>query len=243
MDQNGIAVVRLDRPPANALELESARALHGALAQAAREDDARGVVLTGTGEFFSAGLDLKVVPAYDPAHQREMILALTQLVRTIYGFPKPLVAALNGHGVAAGTLLALASDYRVGPDDRSRFGLTGVRVGIPYPTAALAVIEAELAPPARRVILLTAQTFDSRAAHAMGIIDELVPPTTVLEHAISHARDLTAMPADGYRTTKLALRKTTLDTIDRVLRDQDDPFLGAWIPERRRGEPTIGGPL
>lgn len=241
--REGVVQIRLDRPPANALELESTMALDHALRAAATQSEAGGVVLTGTGDCFCAGLDLKVVPSYTPDRQREMVLALSSLVRTVYGFPKPLLVALNGHGVAAGTLLALASDYRIGPDDGSRFGLTGVRVGIPYPAAAMSVIEAELAPPARRVALLSARTFDVREARRLGIVDEIVPPRTVLERALEVARDMADMPPDAYRSTKLALRRKALDAIDRVLRDADDPFLESWIPSAGHEPDVERGPL
>lgn len=224
-----MAVVRIDRPPANALELVSTLALDNALRETAERPDVMATVLTGTGDCFCAGLDLKVVPGYGPEQQLAMILALSSLVRTAYGFPKPLVVACNGHGVAAGTLLALTSDYRIGPDDGSRFGLTGVRVGIPYPTAAMTVIEAELAPPARRVVLLSARTFGVHEAHQMGIVDEIVQGAAVMERAIAVARDLADLPAEVYRKTKLALRREALRTIDRVLHDGDDPSLEPWI--------------
>ncbi|MCH8938964.1 MAG: enoyl-CoA hydratase/isomerase family protein, partial [Gemmatimonadetes bacterium] len=140
-----VAVVTLDRPPANALDLAFTRDLEAALAEV-ECGDAASLVLTGSGDFFSAGLDLKVVPGYSRERQRDMIVALGRLVGRLYGNPRPTVAAVNGHGVAAGTLLALACDYRIGPLGNYRFGLTGARVGIPYPIAAQAVIDAELDP-------------------------------------------------------------------------------------------------
>jgi enoyl-CoA hydratase len=71
------------------------------------------VVLTGTGACFSAGLDLKAVPAYSPDELKRMILAINRLCRLIYAFPKPLVTAVDGHAIGGGLVIALTGDYRV----------------------------------------------------------------------------------------------------------------------------------
>src|SRR5215207_4722317 len=108
-----IAVVRMDRPPANALDLEL-----GAELFAAAEDLAGAgpdaVVLTGRDAFFSAGLDLNLVPTLDAKSQLEMVVGVNRLVAAWYGLPRPVVAAVNGHAVAGGLVIALCADYRVG---------------------------------------------------------------------------------------------------------------------------------
>ncbi len=223
-----VAVVRLDRAPANAFDLSLARELDGALSDV-ESSDAKSLVLTGSGDFFSAGLDLKVVPGYSQSEQRDMILALGKMVGRLYAFSRPTIAAVNGHGVAAGTLLALACDYRVGPRGDYRFGLTGARVGIPYPIVAQAVIEAELDPATTRIMLLGAKQFGPEEAVAKGILDELCDPDEVLQRAIEAARQRSRMPAVAYGRIKQQLQAAALERIHAANPGGDDPFLESWM--------------
>ncbi len=223
-----VAVVRLDRAPANAFDLALARELDGALSDV-ESSDAKSLVLTGSGDFFSAGLDLKVVPGYSQSEQRDMILALGRMVGRLYAISRPTIAAVNGHGVAAGTLLALACDYRVGPRGDYRFGLTGAKVGIPYPVVAQAVIDSELDPATTRIMLLGAEQFGPEEAVAKGILDELRDPDEVLERAIEAARARSRMPAVAYGRIKQQLRAAALERIHDANHRGDDPFLESWM--------------
>ena len=80
------------------------------------------------------------------------------------------VAAVNGHAVAAGLVLALACDRRIGPDRNAHFGLTEVRAGIPFPAVAMAIVRAELAPAAARSLVLLGQRVDATSAAAFGLV-------------------------------------------------------------------------
>src|SRR5436309_12929302 len=132
VEQRGdVALVRIDRPPANALDLSLLDEGHGVLAELEAAEPGA-VVLTGRDGFFSAGVDLKVVPALDAADQREMVAGINRLFAGWYGFPRPGVCAVNGHAIAGGLTLALCGDHRVGaPAGRS--GLAGLAGGVPYP--------------------------------------------------------------------------------------------------------------
>jgi enoyl-CoA hydratase len=225
---DNVTVVKLDRPPANALDLSFTQELEAALGDT--EIGGTGsLVLTGTGDFFSAGLDLKLVPGYSQDEQREMILALGRLVGRLYADPRPTVAAVNGHAVAAGTLLALACDYRVGPRGDYRYGLTGARVGIPYPVAAQTVIESELDPATRRILVLGATQLGPEEAVHRGILDELYPADRVLARAVDVARERATLPADAYGKIKRQLRATALQRIRDANEGGNDPFLESWI--------------
>jgi enoyl-CoA hydratase/carnithine racemase len=128
-----IAICRLDRPPANAVEIGFVGRMAEVFEEVLMKDDVSAVVLTGAGSFFSGGLDLKIVPAYGPEEQRALIESVNRMITRLYGFPRPLVAAVNGHAVAAGLILILTADYRVGTRAACQIGLTEARVGIPFP--------------------------------------------------------------------------------------------------------------
>ncbi len=228
----GVTVIRLNRPPHNALEIESTTQLADSL-ELVQDGTTTAIVLTGDGDRFSAGLDLKVVPLYHRSRQRQLLDALNRLVLNLYGCPLPTVAAINGHAVAAGTLLTLACDYRVGPTTQCRFGLPGARVGIPYPLPAWTVFEAELAPAVRRMMLLTARTFDAHEAMAKGVIDELQPPKRVLDRAITMALEMAQMPQASFAAVKLRLRSEAIARIKEGMKSEVDPFLADWLVPKR----------
>jgi len=224
-----VALLRFDRPPANAIELESARALESLLAQLETAGDVGAVVVTGQGRFFSAGLDLKVVPAYAPAEQQAMVMAINRLLGRLYGLPLPTVAAVNGHAIAGGLVLTLACDYRVGSRGDHQLGLTETRVAIPYPLVAMAVVQAELAPAVARRVVLLARNAGPEAALADGILDELAAPETLLARALEVARELATLPRGAYGRIKRQLRAPTLARIADVLASGTDPLLASWI--------------
>jgi enoyl-CoA hydratase len=222
-------VVRIDRPPANALDRELGRELIEA-ATALRAEVPPAVVLTGSGGFFSAGLDLKLVPTLSRDEQQEMVLGVSSLVHAWASLPCPVVCALNGHAIAGGLVLALSADYRVGGPS-GKLGLTEVRVGVPYPAGAIAVVRAELPAPAVRVLTLAGRLVDPPEALALGVIDELVDPDGVLDRALEVAAELAASPPDTYARVKEQVRGKLVAELERIVRERDDPLLEDWLSE------------
>jgi enoyl-CoA hydratase len=223
-DRDGVAILRMNRPPANALDpgfIEEA--LDGLDRLRAEEPPA--VVLTGSGRFFSGGADLKVVPALGPEDQLRMARGSNELFAAFYGFPRPLVCAVNGHAVAGGLVLALCGDHRVSGTSGS-FGLTEVKVGIPYPPSAMAVVQSELAAATARRLVLRGELLGSTAMVDLGVFDEVVPDDEVLSRALEVALELAALPARTFEVVKRSLRrearKRTEDT-------RPDWSLSGWV--------------
>ena len=227
--RDGIAVLRFDRPPANAIELGLVRALEEALGPLEADAGTRALVVTGQGGFFSAGLDLKVVPAYGPVDQRALVMTINRALGRLYGLGCPTVAAVNGHALAGGLVMALGCDFRIGARGAYRLGLTESRVGIPYPLVAMTVVRAELAPAVARRVVLLGRHQTPEDALAAGILDELAPPDRVLPRALEVARELAALPRASYARIKRQLRADALDRIERALATGADPLLDGWL--------------
>src|SRR5436853_793538 len=144
----GVTVLSADRPPANAMDVTLLDELVAALDTVATDPPAA-LVLAGREGFFSAGADLKLVPTYGDAEQRRMVTAINDMALGVYDLPCPVVGAITGHAIAGGMVLALCTDIRVAARE-GRYGLTEVKVGVPYPQGAIGVVAAELAPHAAR---------------------------------------------------------------------------------------------
>jgi enoyl-CoA hydratase len=232
--QGAIAILRLNRPPANAFCLELAREFEAAFDDKLQAE-ARALVLTGSGRFFSGGLDLKAVPTYSKEQQRDFLDVLNRLLGKLYACPIPVVGAINGHAIAGAFILALATDYRIGPTTAAQFGLTEARVGIPFPAVPMIILQAELGPQDVRYSTLYARTFGPEEALRRGLLDELQPPEAVVERAVEVARDLASMPADAYRRIKHQVRQSAIAQIEEVIATGADPMLEGWLsPEAQK---------
>jgi enoyl-CoA hydratase len=226
-----LVVVRMQRPPANALDPELMAAGAEAVGRL-RERAPRAIVLTGSGRFFSGGVDLKLAPTLSGDEQRDMVIAINRMFTDWYGLPHPVVAAVNGHAVAGGFILALCADHRVGSLTGS-YGLTEVKVGAPYPAAAIGVVRAELSPGAARRLVLGGELVGADAGLALGLFDEVAEPDDVVEAALGAARRLAALPPATYAKVKDQLRGPTLAAItDAVKRD---PLAGEWLSDETAG--------
>lgn len=221
-----IALVRVARPPANAMDVGLLEELVAAVDEAAALDPGA-VVVTGRNGFFSAGADLKVVPGLGPADQRKMVDGINRMALSWYGCERPVVCAVNGHAIAGGMVLALCADYRVGSTE-GKLGLTEVRAGVPYPATAIAVVRAELSPPASRRLALGAGLVDPPEALELGLVDELRAPAAVLDRALEVATELAALPAAGYAHVKRQLRGDLVNEARRVIEEGTDPLLESW---------------
>jgi enoyl-CoA hydratase len=225
----GVRVLRFDRPPANAIDLPTAERLGEAIPGVLEDAGTRALVITGRPGFFSAGLDLKAVPAYGPDRQRAMVDAINRLLLRVYAAPVPVVAAVSGHAIAGGLVLALACDWRVGARGAFRLGLTESRVAVPYPFAAMTVVRSELAPAASRALVLVGRNVDPEAALGLGVLDELAAAEALRERALAVAADLAATPREGYARVKRQLRGEAIARIEACIEQGSDPLLASWL--------------
>ena len=229
-DRDGITVVTFARPPVNAMDSASLEELVATFERLAGDVAVKAAVLTGEGNAFSAGLDLKTVPHLDLAGQRRLIAALNDSFGTLYAWPKPLVAAVNGHAMAGGLIAALCADWRVAADVPLKASLAEVRVGVKLPVAALQVAIGELSPPAARRMVLFSEIVDVAGALSLGVFDESVPAASLLPRSIDRARDFAALPPQAFATTKSELRAIALGRIA-TARAGSEPRYADWISE------------
>ena len=203
-DHGGIALVTMDRPPANAIDPELLAA-SGEVLEQLMADPPDAIVMTGTGAFFSAGADLRLVPTLVAEAQAELSRSINTVFAGWYEFPRPMVAAVNGHAVAGGLIIALCADYRV-VGRSGKFGVTEVKVGIPFPSAAMAVMQSELTAPVVRRLVFRTELFDAQTAVDLDIFDETVDDDAVLDRAMAVAREMAALPRATFSLVKQRLR-------------------------------------
>jgi Delta3-Delta2-enoyl-CoA isomerase len=185
----GVAILRLHRGVTNALVPELVDELRAALRDLAGDPELRGVVLCGSNDkFFSIGFDIPRVLELSREAFAGFFGAFNDLCLDLYSFPKPTAAALSGHAVAGGCILALCCDHRILARGRKSVGMNAVKLGVAVPFLAGAIILERLGNEAAGIVLGFGDFYDPEAALRMGIATELCPAGEVLRRAVEVVR-------------------------------------------------------
>src|ERR1700722_3595697 len=227
-DYDGIAVRTRDNEPVNALDLELLSAVPGSLSAVA---DARAVVLTGSGRSFSAGVDLKQIIDGGPPYVEKFLPALSLAMLTVFEHPKPVVAAINGHALAGGCVLAAAADIRL--MSAGTIGLTELAVGAPFPTVPLEIMRHAVGPALDGMVLGAGRLTPDQAM-SIGLVHEVLEPDQLLAAALRRADGLCAAPADVFALAKRQLHGPARGRIDTAGPSDDPQVLTMWSSERTR---------
>jgi enoyl-CoA hydratase len=203
--ENGVAVVELRYGKANALDVDFCKALKKAFGKFAAPD-VRAVVLTSRGKIFSAGVDLPRAAEGGRKYLRSLVLSLDEMYEEIFYFPKPVIAAINGHAIAGGCVLACCADYRVLADGAGRMGVTELLVGVPFPPFAFEVLRATTSPMHFPKFTASGETFDTDGALINGFADEIVDAGHLMPRAMEKAAQLAEIRADAFAANKLHTR-------------------------------------
>jgi enoyl-CoA hydratase len=223
----GTLVITFDRPPVNAFDHPAVQEMEAVFAAAAAAAPRGGVVITGAGKTFSAGVDVKAYRSYAPARRHDMALAITRGVAALLSIPCPVVAAVNGHALGGGFVLMLGADLRVLNDDPSlKFGIPEAAQGVPFPAATSAICAAELPAPLWRRLGLTGETISSGELLAHGVVDTLAPGDQVLSVAVERARQTAAQAV--FNVVKRQVRGQLIESAQAMARDGYEPFLDAF---------------
>lgn len=214
----------IESPGKNALSTAVLESLRRGL------EDAGGapVLLTGAGDVFSAGLDLKEVAALASVEDtRRLIGALERLVEALFTYPGPTVALVNGHAIAGGCVLALCCDRRVMTSKAgARMGLNEVALGLAFPPRTFAMIRAQLPAPVGERVMLGAELYDPAAARAAGLVDEVADDARAA--AVARLEALARHPPGAYARAKAALRGEALRLSPAEERRFEEETLPLW---------------
>ncbi len=229
--QDGVAILAMRYGKVNALDTALCQALSGALDNAAA-GGAQAVVLTGTGTVFSAGVDLHQVIAAQDAYLASFLPELRRVFTRLATFEPPLVAAVNGHAIAGGYILAAAADWVCMVEGPGRVGVTELLVGVPFPAIALELLRMRVGDAPARPLIVSGATLQARSALACRLIDEAVAAEDLISRSLAAARRLAAM-GPAFRLTKRQLRLLPL------ARAQDLAVLDADVDAAWQAPPTL----
>ena len=213
---DGVGVLRLDDGKANALSPAVIEALGAALDRA--EKEARAVLLLGRPGRLCAGFDLSVMRAGQEP-MRALVSAGAELLLRIAVHPLPIVVGCTGHALAAGAILLLAADTRIGARGEFKLGLNEVAIGMALPIFGFELARERLSTRHFTRAAIQAELFDPEGAVAAGFLDRTCAPEALAETALAEARRLGAVPQPAYARTKQACRGRLVAEIRATLRD------------------------
>ena len=208
--RGGVLVVHLDDGKANALSTETISAIGDAVTAAESDDGIGAMVLHGRPGRFCAGFDLGVMRGSDFGAIVGLVSDGGALVHRLYGAGVPVVAACTGHALAAGALLLLGCDLRVGADVDCKIGLNEVAIGMVLPDWAMTIARERLSVRHAQASVTLAHVYDARGAADAGFLDVVVPENAVFDTAVARAEELCALDRRAYAATVRTYRGDVL---------------------------------
>jgi enoyl-CoA hydratase len=217
-EADGVALVEMRSNKVNKQNDEFFSDLHAAFDQLEAEHPKSAVVLTGQGTVFSAGLDFEytfpIFARQDEAEIAAWYRRFSDAILRVFTYPYPTVAAVNGHAIAGGLILALCCDYRIASLGESRCGLNEVPVGIPMPSLYTELVRCRVGSAVTTDAILTGALYPCDQALRRGFYQEGVAAQTLLAAARAHAQLVPRTSMEAYAHSKKMLLTPTLHWIE-----------------------------
>src|SRR5262245_3872622 len=229
-----VALVRLEGGKANAMQDAFLDGLDSAF-DAFERSPARAAVITGYATYFSAGLDLATLSTLLRGKMRTFLSKFHRVMLRVYDCSRPVVAAVNGHAIAGGCVLAMQADHRVAADGPFRIGLNETTIGVGLPPVVVETMRLRLPHASWNEVMAEGRLFTPDQALARGLVDEVVAPERVEAAALAVARRLAAIPPAAFAQVKASLRAPALRALAGDVGPAHEAWLDTWFaPETRR---------
>jgi len=230
-----VAEVKLDRSVTNALNLECVQDLAEAIQRVRSAPEIRALVLSSANDkFFSIGFDIPQLFELSKEDFRLFYKTFNQTCMNLFTLSKPTVAAISGHAIAGGCILALCCDYRVIGEGRKLMGLNEIKLGVPVPYLADCVLQSLVGTRNARNVVETGEFYEPEKSLEMGMVDQILPLEAVLPKAIERARLLGSAHQGAYKIIK----RNRVEGIEtRVRAHQEEKqrtFIECWYSDETR---------
>jgi len=195
---------------------------------------ARALVMTGYDRFFSAGLDLPTLFPLERPLVEDLILRFHRVFARLFSLPIPVVAAVNGHAIAGGCVLAMQADVRIMAAGDAKIGLNEVALGVGLPILVVETCRLQLPPATFTAMALEGILFAPEEAHRLGVVHEIASPQDLLPRALAKAQSLCRAPAPALAQVKASLRRPVVEAMDSAFEVDARRWLDVWFDGETR---------
>ena len=225
----GVATVVLERGKVNALNAAVVEELSATFAAILRDPAVSAVVLTGHGKFFSFGFDIPEFLSYSKEDFTAFLTRFASFYRDLFVFPKPVIAALNGHAIAGGCMIAIACDRAMMAEGSAKISLNEIGFGSSVFAGSVEILQFRTGPGAADV-LYSGAMYSPVEAQRIGLIDEVVA-TALFDRAREIAAELGSKRPAAFASLKSLLRKPVADAV--AIREAASirEFVDIWYSE------------
>lgn len=227
----GITTITLRRGKVNAMHEPMVEELQEVLMRSERDPDAKAVILTGYGKFFSFGFDIPSLLNYRQEAFNLFLTKFTDLYSNLYLYPKPVVAAINGHAIAGGCMLALACDYRLMVQGRAKISLNEITFGASVFSGCVEMLRASVGQRYAERILLTGDMYSADEALEMRLVDRITSRDRLRQEAEILAHNFANKDIVSFRSIKRLLRGPILDSMRAHEEGSIQEFSNIWYTE------------
>ncbi len=230
--EDGIATVTLERGKVNALNEPLIEELHSCFVELKNDRTVKAIILTGQGKFFSFGFDIPEFMSYPKEDFIRYLTKFTGLYTYLFLFAKPIVAALNGHAIAGGCMLALACDSRIMASGKAKISLNEISFGASVFAGSVEMLKFCVGHKNAEKVLYSGAMYTAEEAIQLGIIDQICPPENLIDTARVAARDFTGKDLVAFRAIKGLSRKPVAEEMVKREKDSIREFVEIWYSER-----------
>jgi 3,2-trans-enoyl-CoA isomerase len=228
---NGVATIRLNRGKVNAINETVVDQLRQSLNELEKDETVDSLILTGTGKFFSFGFDIPEFLGFAREDFARFLIKFTDLYAYLFLYPKPVIAALNGHTIAGGCMLANACDYRIMVSGKAKISLNEITFGASVFARSVEILKYCVGAKNAQRVLFNGEMFTADQALELGLIDQISTEDRLSEDAVQAAGNLAAGDKAAFGSIKLLLRKPVITDLTNSEKKSIENFLDIWYSE------------
>jgi 3,2-trans-enoyl-CoA isomerase len=226
-----IATITLRRGKVNALNEPMVEEIGDSFRTLETDSEVKSIIFTGNGKFFSFGFDVPEFLRYPKKDFVRYLEKFTNLYSYLFQFPKPIVAALNGHTIAGGCVLATACDFRVMVSGKGKIGLNEITFGAPFFAGSAEMLRFCVGSRNAQSILYSGAMYSAEEAFGLGLVDQVSSEDALAQDARQVATELGEKDSPAFASIKKILRKPAAEEMVKHERDYILEFTDMWYSE------------
>jgi enoyl-CoA hydratase/carnithine racemase len=229
--EKGIATVTLQRGKVNALNEPMVEEIFDSFGNLETDTEVKSIIFTGSGKFFSFGFDVPEFMKYSKKDFISFMEKFTNLYTYLFQFPKPIVAALNGHTIAGGCMLATACDFRIMATGKGKISLNEITFGAPVFAGSAEMLRFCVGSRNAQSILYSGAMYSAEEAFGLGLVDQVSSEDALLDDAVKVAQELAEKDSSAFTIIKKLLRKAVAEEMVKHEKDYILEFADIWYSE------------